>query len=183
MLETTIGTEMIEEINEELNEDRRESTLIGGSSATRIESHRWQSGQLQLRVLWDTGQPTWEEFRLLKVDHPHMTATYIVDHNVTRSSTRQDSDRTLQWAKKTLRDISRAVRRIALLYDHHLDANDDGFRSRRAGVNGKSGKSKGPRNSSSTELKFRGPFHRRMNSIRRMGTHSGMTQLNWRSIL
>ncbi len=145
MLETTIGSEMIEEINEELNEDRQESTLIGGSSATRIESHRWQSGQLQLRVLWDTGQPTWEEFRLLKVDHPHMTATYIVDHNVTRSSTRQDSDRTLQWAKKTLRDISRAVRRIALLYDHHLDANDDVFRSRRAGVNGKKRKKQRPK--------------------------------------
>lgn len=144
VLETTIGTEMVDEINEELDENRPESTTIGGSSATRIDSHRWQSGQLQLRVLWDTGQPSWEAFRLLKVDHPRMTAAYIVENNVTRS-TRQDSDRTLQWAKKSLRDIERAVRRIAMLYDYHLDANDDIYKSRRVGVNGKKRKKQKPK--------------------------------------
>ena len=144
VLETTIGTEMVNEINNELVDDHDKSTKIGGSSATRIDSHRWQSGQLQLRVLWDTGQPSWEDFRLLKVDHPQMTARYIVDNKVTRS-TRHDSDRTLTWAKKTLRDIDRAVRRIGQLYDFHLDENDNVYKIRRAGVNGKKRKKQRPK--------------------------------------
>jgi hypothetical protein len=54
----------------------------------------------------------------MKEDHPQTTAKYIVDQNVTRS---KRVDRNIQWAKKTLRDISRTVRRIARLYDVFLD--------------------------------------------------------------
>jgi hypothetical protein len=42
-------------------------------------------------------------------------------------------DRTLQWAKKTLRDIKRAARRISRLYEFHLDENDEVYTARRAG--------------------------------------------------
>ena len=37
----------------------------------------------------------------------------------------------MQWAKKTLRDISRTVRRIARIYDIILDENDEIFHVRR----------------------------------------------------
>jgi hypothetical protein len=42
--------------------------------------------------------------------YPKLTATYMVDNNAARS---QRSDHNLQWAKKTLRDIKRAVRSVA----------------------------------------------------------------------
>ena len=45
-LESTIGTEMTDEINNELAEDRIDTVSIGGSSVTQIDTHRWQSGQL-----------------------------------------------------------------------------------------------------------------------------------------
>ena len=142
-LESCTGTEMVAEINDELGEDRMEATRIGGSGITRIDSHRWKSGQLQFRVLWDTEQSSWEDYRLLKIDHPLMTAKYVVDNNVTRSS-REGTDRTLQWAKKTLRDVRRAIRRIGYLYDHHLDENDNVYHVRRAGVNTKKRKKQRP---------------------------------------
>ena len=72
-----------------------------------------------------------------------MTARYIVENNVTRS-TRHGADRTLQWAKKTVRDIRRAIRRIGYLYDHHLDGNDNVYHVRRAGVNAKKRKKQRP---------------------------------------
>ena len=114
--------EMADEINDELAEDRNLSTVISGSKATHICGHCWKAGQLELKVNWDTEEVSWEAFNDLKVDHPNMTAAYIVENNVTRSNR---SDRTLQWAKKTVRDIERAVRQIARLYDHFLDDNDE----------------------------------------------------------
>jgi hypothetical protein len=51
-----------------------------------------------------------------------MTAQYIVDNNVTRS---KRVDWNVRWRKKTLRDISRAVRRIAKIYDVFLDEHDE----------------------------------------------------------
>jgi hypothetical protein len=53
-----------------------------------------------------------------------MTGKYIVDQNVTRS---KRVDRNIQWAKTTLRDISRTVRRIARLYDVFLEEDDNIF--------------------------------------------------------
>jgi hypothetical protein len=143
ILETSIGTEMVTEINDELHEERMDMSEIGGSQVTRIDSHRWKAGQLQFRVLWNTEQQSWEDYRLLKVDHPNMTARYIVENNVTRS-TRLGADRTMQWAKKTVRDIERAVRRIGQLYDYHLDDNDNVYNVRRAGVNSKKRKKQRP---------------------------------------
>jgi hypothetical protein len=59
-----------------------------------------------------------------------MTAWYLVDANVTTRS--QRGDRMQAWAKKTLRDISRTARRIAKLYDFHLDENQEVYAVRRA---------------------------------------------------
>jgi hypothetical protein len=59
-----------------------------------------------------------------------MTARYLVNAKVhTRS---QRGDRMQAWAKTTLRDISRTTRRMAKLYDFHLDDNDEVYSVRRA---------------------------------------------------
>ena len=55
-LESSIETEMVTKMNNELVEDRQESSKIGGSVVTKIDSHRWESGQLQFRVHWDSEQ-------------------------------------------------------------------------------------------------------------------------------
>ena len=101
---------------------------VGGSRVTSIVGHNWHEGQLKLKVLWDAEEHTWESFLEMKVDHPRLTATYLLENNVTRS---KRSDRNLQWAKKTLRDIDRAVRRIARIYDFYLDEKDEVFAVRR----------------------------------------------------
>jgi hypothetical protein len=66
----------------------------------------------------------------MKEDYPKMTATYIAENTVTRSTR---VDRTLQWAKKTSRDIKQAARRISRLYEFHLNENDEVYTARRAG--------------------------------------------------
>ena len=101
-LESIIGTEMTNEINDELDENRAEMTSIGGSNVTRIDKHRWHSGQLQFRVHWNTGQPSWEEYRLMKVNHPYMLTA---EKNKVSRSAREGKGRTLQWAKKSVRDV------------------------------------------------------------------------------
>jgi hypothetical protein len=65
-----------------------------------------------------------------------MTADYIVQNSVTRSN-REGSDRTIQWAKKTVRDVQRASRRISRLYNFHIDTFDDVYKVRRTDVRGK----------------------------------------------
>ena len=93
------------DINDKLNDEQMDLSGIGGSQVMRIDSHRWNSGQLQFRVHWSTEQPICEDFRLLKVDNPLLTAEYIVENNVT-TSTRKGADRTIQWAKKTVQDVN-----------------------------------------------------------------------------
>jgi hypothetical protein len=53
-----------------------------------------------------------------------MTADFIVQHSVSRSIG-EGSGRTTQWAKKTVQYVKRALRRIAYLYDFHLDSYED----------------------------------------------------------
>ena len=79
----------------------------------------------------------------MKVDHPYITADYIVKNKVSRSD-REGKDRMLLWAKKTVRDVQRAIRQIGRLYDHHLDENDNIYNIRRAGVNTKKKKKQRP---------------------------------------
>jgi hypothetical protein len=110
------GPEMVTEINHELATDRIEDSKIGGAGVLRIDGHRWNSGQLQFKVLWDTDQSTWEDFRIIKVDHPRLTARYMVDNQVSRAGSIK-ADRNQTWAHKTLRDIRRAIRRNQQLFD------------------------------------------------------------------
>jgi Reverse transcriptase (RNA-dependent DNA polymerase) len=120
--------EMSEEINDELGQDQDESTEISASGIKMIKGHRWKSGLLELQVLWDTELTSWESLQDMKVDRPLMTAKYLIKENVSRSNR---VDRTLQWAKKTLRDVNRASRRVARLYDHYLDENEQVYSVRR----------------------------------------------------
>ena len=59
----------------------------------------------------------------MKEDYPGLTAQYMVENKVCRS--KRGGDRVLQWAKKVLRDLDHAVRRITNLYDLHLDDHDE----------------------------------------------------------
>ena len=79
---------------------------------------------LALKVQRSSGDTTWEKFRDLKQDYPRKTAQYMVHNNVTRKKSR-GGDRDLQWAKKVLRDLERAVRRLNRLYDFSLDEDGD----------------------------------------------------------
>ena len=76
---------MCDEINNELAEEHTEATKMSGSRVTDILAHRWKAGQLELEVHLDTENVSWESFQDLKLDHPNMTARYIVDNSVSRS--------------------------------------------------------------------------------------------------
>jgi hypothetical protein len=119
--------EMVEEINNELSDEKQSDSTVGGARVVEIIEHSWYAGQLKLKAKWDTEETSWETFRDMKEDHPMMTARLLLDNNVTRS---KRSDRTLQWAKKTLRDVERATRRVAHLYNFFLDDNDDVYKVR-----------------------------------------------------
>jgi hypothetical protein len=125
---------MCDEINNELAEEHAEATKMSGSRVTDIRAHRWKAGQLELEVHWDTENVSWESFQDLKLDHPNTTAQYIVANNVSCS---KRLDRVMQSAKKTVRDIKRAVRRIARLYEHHFDGCDQVYTVRRGDIRNK----------------------------------------------
>jgi hypothetical protein len=72
-----------------------------------------------------TDKTQWIDFRDAKIDFPRQTAQYIVAHYKPRSSNRIGTDRVLSWANRTLRNIRRACRRIARLYDFFLDDDDN----------------------------------------------------------
>ena len=95
-----------------------------------IIAHDWRMGQLTLKVRWSSGDTTWKKIVDLKEDYPRKIAQYIVKNNVTWK--KRGVDRSLQWAKKTVRDIDRAARRLIRIYDFSLDANDNIRYQRRA---------------------------------------------------
>ena len=76
---------MCDGIKNELAEEHTEATKMSGSRVTDIQGHRRKAGQLELEVHWDTENVSWESFQDLKLDHPNMTAQYIVDNNVSCS--------------------------------------------------------------------------------------------------
>jgi hypothetical protein len=117
---------MTNELNDSLNVEPSIAE-VGGTCVVSISGHSWHAGQLKLGIQWSLEEKTWESFREMKEDHPQLTAKYIVDENVTRS---KRVDRNMQWAKKTLRDISRTVRRIVRIYDIFLDEHDEIFHVR-----------------------------------------------------
>ena len=114
----------LEMVNEITNETSAgvDPLSSGGGSVVEIRAHRWKEGQLQFEILWNTEETTWEEFRDLKEDKPRLAAKYIIDNNIKRS--KRGLDRNFQWAKKTLRDLERATRRLRRLYDFYLDESD-----------------------------------------------------------
>jgi hypothetical protein len=118
---------MAEEVNADFSINNSNSG-IGGAQVTGIIGHNWFEGRLKLKVIWDSEQTTWEEFRDLKEDHPIITASYILTENVSRSNR---SDRTQSWAKKVIRDLKRLAKGISRLYDYLLDDNKNVCKVRR----------------------------------------------------
>ena len=114
--------ESIKEINDHLSRPD-EAEGIGGSCVMEIVGHDWKLGQVHFKAKWNSGQTTWEHLKDMREDYPRMTAQYIVCNKVSRS--KRGGDRVLQWAKKVVRDLDRAVRRITRLYDLYLDDHDE----------------------------------------------------------
>lgn len=109
--------EMIDEVNCHLSRPN-ESEGIGGSHIDEILEHDWQEGHPHFKVHWSDNSTTWEHLKDMREDYPRMTAQYIVRKKVSRS--KRGGDRILRWAKKVVRDLDRAVRRITHLYDLYL---------------------------------------------------------------
>ncbi len=137
-LESTLPSSTVEVSNElDPNKHEMQNPVVG------INGHRFKEGRLQLRLQYVSDETQWVDFRDVKEDHPRKTATYIVDNYQSRSK-KEGRDRALSWAKKTLRDCERAVRRIARLYDFVLDDDDNIRRVRRVVRSNKKKKFKPP---------------------------------------
>ena len=119
---------MAREVNDEFS-CPDEAAGLGGSKVIKIVQHDWKFGHLHLKVLWSSGQTSWEQLKDMREDHPKITARYIVQNKVSRS--KRGGDRVLQWAKKVEKDMERAIRRIAKLYDFYLNDDDEIKRVRR----------------------------------------------------
>ena len=65
----------------------------------------------------------------MREDNSRLVAKYIVNNDVNRS--KRGADRVLNWAKKVMRDIDRAMRHITRLYDFCLNDKDTIRRIRR----------------------------------------------------
>ena len=127
----------ITEVNDELLSVEKNKTI---SSLVCINGYRWVHGLLQLRLQMNTEEPQWVDFRDARTDYPRQTAQYLVNNYKSRSRN-EGKDRALSWAKKTLRDLDRAVRRVARLYDFFLDDDDNIRKIRRQKVRAKKKKS------------------------------------------
>ena len=110
--------EYVTEINNHLSRPD-EAEGIGGSCVKEIVAQNWRIGVAHFKVEWDSGDTTWEHLRYMREDYPRMTAQYIVGNKVSRSKC--GGDQVLQWSKKVVRYLDRAVRRITRLYDIYLD--------------------------------------------------------------
>ena len=112
---------MTQEIYEEISKPfrRNQDKIID------LIDHKWVEGTF--RVVWDTEQISFEEFKDLKNDYPRYLALYIINDKVSRSK----RDRNTAWAREILRDLDRAIRRLARLYYFFLDDNDNVVRVRR----------------------------------------------------
>ena len=112
--------EQVDSVNNELLPNENEYNF---TRPIEINGYRWKDGCLQLRFLFSSEDIQWVSIRDAKMDYPQQTATFIRDHYKSRSNNGQ-RDRICSWAKKVLRDIDRAVKRITRLYDFYLDDND-----------------------------------------------------------
>ena len=126
--------EMIDEVNDHFSRPD-EMDGIGGSFVKDIVGHDWKLGLLTFKVEWSDNSTSWESLKEMKEDYPRITDQYIVGNKVSRSN--RGVDRVLQWAKKVVRDLDRAVRRITRLYDLYLDDHDEVKMIRRTQKNAK----------------------------------------------
>ena len=87
-------------------------------SMLSIASHRWKDGQLKFKIRWNINEHTWETFPDMKEDHPRATSNYMVLNNMTRKKSRHPG---LKWAKHTIHDIRRTIRKTLKLYDFRMN--------------------------------------------------------------
>jgi hypothetical protein len=119
--------EMATEVYDELGSDRPNWNQSRGAYLQSLTGHRWKDATLQVKAVWDTGEHSWETFADMKEDHPRMLAEYIVNNEVTRTK----RDPRLTWARKTVRDVRRTIKRIRRLYDFFIDDNDQVYRKKK----------------------------------------------------
>ena len=124
---------MIPGIKDALSSGRKE-VRVSGAMLTNIIDYKWKEDTLTLKVQWDNKDTTWETLRDLKEDHPRLVVSYLIDHDCSRRK-KGSRDVNLSWAKETLQDYDRAIRRITRLYDFYLDENNDTYSVRRAVIN------------------------------------------------
>ena len=104
---------MIPKIKDALSSGRKE-VRVGRNVLTNIIDNKWKEGTLTLKVQWDNEYTTWDTLRDPKEDHPRLVASYLIAHDCSRRN-KGSRDVNLSWAKKTLRDYGRAIRRITRL--------------------------------------------------------------------
>ena len=105
----------MDEVNEHFS-NLEDPPDIGGSRVLEIVNHDWKWGQPIFKVRWSGGNETsWETLKDMRQDYPSMTARYIVSKKVSRH--RRNGSRVLSWAKQVVKDLDRATRRIARLYN------------------------------------------------------------------
>ena len=100
---------------------------IGGATVERIVGHSYKEAQLILKVDWTYGPTTEETILDMKIDHPKKTAEYVMDNEASISRGRKRCTH-VSWAKKTLRDYKRSIRRLLRIYEFSLGENHHDIR-------------------------------------------------------
>ena len=117
--------EMDNEINDHLNTEESVKHHIGGATLQRIVGHRWKEGYLQLQVQWSANDSSWEDLRDMKLDRTCLTADYLLANADTIQRLKRQSEPCLTWARKTVRDLNRAICRIIHNYDFSFDEHHE----------------------------------------------------------
>ena len=83
----------------------------------QILSHRFDSKhRLKLEIEWTNGNSTYAPFLKVRKDEPLMVAKYILHHD--------DLKRHSRWARSTIRNMKRAIRRLHCMYNPSSSAHD-----------------------------------------------------------
>ena len=165
-----IAIDSVNEVNEHFS-NLEEPPDIGGSRIQEIIGHEWRLGHPAFKVKWSGGNETsWETLLDMRQDYPSMTAQYIVSNKVSRSN--RGGDRVLRWAKQVVKDMEKATRRIARLYDFFLDEDDNIKYIRRTQKNGSRKKKRPP---SKTTYKYGVKVPRNVDEAIRFDNENGDT--------
>lgn len=85
-----------------------------------IEAHSWADGELSFELSWMNGHRQWYPFEVVKADHPEAIANYILNENVEPRGGKHS-----RWARRFLRELKKAVRRLRRLHHNPQDAMEE----------------------------------------------------------